>query len=175
ILFLPQICALRLPEVSDTDLRMRIRRRDPMTLIKPKGRCALLTILSLCLVLGVAYAQEQGKTSYMKLDITEPFGATMARMKAAKAAIQKKQTDLLNERYDLSDRPVAGVTMERGKPLQEGIRVKLPAGMTWEKLASMSPEEIRDKNLFPKGFFPLPHPNHSEGGMLFPHFEIDEI
>jgi cytochrome c peroxidase len=39
----------------------------------------------------------------------------------------------------------------------------------------MSPEEIREKNLFPKGFHPLPHPNHSEGGMLFPHFEIDEI
>jgi cytochrome c peroxidase len=42
-------------------------------------------------------------------------------------------------------------------------------------LAAMSPEQIRDKNLFPKGFYPLPHPNHPEGGMVFPHFEIDEI
>jgi len=25
--------------------------------------------------------------------------------------------------------------MERNKPLQEGVRVKLPEGMTWEKLA----------------------------------------
>ena len=99
----------------------------------------------------------------------------MARMKAAKPAIEKRQADLLSERYDLSDRPAAGVTMERDKPLQEGIRVKLPEAMTWEKLASMSPEEIREKNLFPKGFYPLPHPNHPEGGMLFPHFEIDEI
>jgi cytochrome c peroxidase len=99
----------------------------------------------------------------------------MARMKAAKPAIEKRQADLLGERYDLSDRPAAGVTMERGKALQEGIRVKLPEAMTWEKLASMSPEEIREKNLFPKGFYPLPHPNHPEGGMLFPHFEIDEI
>jgi len=39
----------------------------------------------------------------------------------------------------------------------------------------MSPEEIRDKNLFPKGFYPLPHPNHPEGGMVFPHYEIEEI
>ena len=39
----------------------------------------------------------------------------------------------------------------------------------------MSPAEIREKNLFPKGFYPLPHPNHPEGGMLFPHFEINEI
>jgi hypothetical protein len=124
-------------------------------------------LLALAIALGIAYAQEQGKTSYTKLDITEPFTSIMARMKAAKPAIEKRQADLLGERYDLSDRPAAGVTMERGKALQEGIRVKLPEAMTWEKLASMSPEEIREKNLFPKGFYPLPHPNHPEGGMLF--------
>ena len=39
----------------------------------------------------------------------------------------------------------------------------------------MSPDEIKDKGLFPKGFLPLPHPNHPEGGMLFPKFHIDEI
>lgn len=39
----------------------------------------------------------------------------------------------------------------------------------------MTPDEIREKNLFPKGFFPLPHPNHNEGGMLFPQFVIDEV
>jgi cytochrome c peroxidase len=39
----------------------------------------------------------------------------------------------------------------------------------------MSPQEVRDKNLFPAGFLPLPHPNQAEGGMLFPQFEIDEI
>src|SRR5271166_5496261 len=39
----------------------------------------------------------------------------------------------------------------------------------------MTPEKIRDENLFPKGFYPLPHPNHAEGGMVFPKFEIDEI
>jgi cytochrome c peroxidase len=47
--------------------------------------------------------------------------------------------------------------------------------MTWEKLALMSPDEIRDKNAWPKGFYPLPHPNHPEGGMVFPKFHIDEI
>jgi cytochrome c peroxidase len=83
--------------------------------------------------------------------------------------------DLLNERYDLSNRPAKGVTMSRGKPIQEGVRVKLPRGITWEKLAAMSPEEIREKDVFPAGFFPLPFPNHPEGGMLFPKFHIDEI
>jgi len=81
----------------------------------------------------------------------------------------------LEERYDLSNRPAQGVTMFRGKPVQEGVRVKLPAGVTWERLAAMSPEEIKAKDLWPAGFYPLPHPNHPEGGMVFPKVHIDEI
>ena len=65
--------------------------------------------------------------------------------------------------------------MSRGKPVQEGVRARLPAGTTWEALGAMTPEEIRDKDLFPPGFLPLPHPNHPEGGMVFPRFHIDEI
>jgi hypothetical protein len=47
--------------------------------------------------------------------------------------------------------------------------------MTWDKLAAMSPDEIREMDVFPAGFFPLPFPNHPEGSMLFPKFHIDEI
>jgi cytochrome c peroxidase len=114
-------------------------------------------------------------SSYSPVVIKEDFESTVARMKAAKPEIMKRQMDLLEERYDLSDRPAAGVTMSRGKPVQGGVRVKLPEGMTWQKLSEMTPEEIREKNLFPKGFLPLPHPNHKEGGMVFPQFVIDEI
>jgi cytochrome c peroxidase len=122
-------------------------------------------------------AQESGKkgSSFAPVDIKEDFATTMARMKAAKPEVMKRQMDLLNERYDLSTRQAPGVTMARGKPIQEGVRVKLPTGMTWEKLAAMSPDEIRNKDLFPKGFLPLPHPNHQEGGMVFPKFHIEEI
>jgi cytochrome c peroxidase len=129
------------------------------------------------IVIGAAYAQDSEKraTSYSPVDIKEKFASIMARMKAEKPEIMKRQTDLLNERYDLSDRPAKGVTMSRGKAVQEGVRVKLFKGMTWEKLAALSPEEIREKGLFPAGFFPLPFPNHPEGGMLFPKFQIDEI
>ena len=65
--------------------------------------------------------------------------------------------------------------MSRGKAVQEGVRAKLADGVTWEELGAMRPEEIREKGLFPKGFLPLPHPNHNEGGMLFPQFVIDEM
>lgn len=124
-----------------------------------------------------AYARQASPkpSSYAPVVITEEFDSTMARMKAAKPEVMKRQMDLLAERYDLSDRPVGGVTMSRGKPVQEGARAKLPAGMAWQKLAEMTPGEIREKGLFPKGFMPLPHPNHPEGGMVFPQFVIDEI
>ena len=134
---------------------------------------ALLTI-----VMSIStFAQPplRGESSYSPVAIKENFESIMARMKAAKPEVMKRQMDLLNERYDLGNRPAQGVTMSRGKPIQEGVRVKLPPGMTWERLAAMSPEEIREKSLFPAGFFPLPHPNHPEGGMAFPKFHIDEV
>jgi cytochrome c peroxidase len=129
------------------------------------------------IVIGVAYAQDTGTvaTSYSPVDIKEGFASIMARMKAAKPEIMKRQMDLLDDRYDLSNRSAKGVTMSRGKAVQEGVRIKLPKDMTWEKLAAMSPEAIWENNIFPLGFYPLPFPNHPEGGMLFPKFQIDEI
>src|ERR1700720_2326994 len=127
--------------------------------------------------LGGPYAQQppRGKSSYAPVDITEPFSAILARLSAQKPAVEREHMAVLNERYDLSNRPAAGVTMDRTKPVQEGVRVKLPAGATWDGLAGMTPEQIRDRNLFPLGFLPLPHPKHQEGGMVFPRFEINEI
>ena len=135
------------------------------------------TLAMIVIVLGAPYAQEpkQKGTSYSPVDIKEDFGTILARMKAAKPEVMKRQMDLLNARYDLANRPAQDVTMSRGKPVQEGVRAKLPQGMTWEKLQAMSPEEVRGKDVFPAGFLPLPHPNHPEGGMLFPKFHINEI
>ena len=135
-----------------------------------------LIVGSLLSVLALVHAESANKaSSYSPVVITEPFDSILARWKAAKPEIMKRQMDLLSTRYDLGDHPAKGVSMSRGKPIQEGVRVKLPEGMTWEKLAPMSPEEIREKDIFPAGFFPLPHPNHPEGGMLFPKTHIEEI
>jgi len=143
---------------------------------RPRGFILLLGALAISLLLaGVPFAQERGQTSFSPVDIKDSFKSIYDRMVAAKPAVQKRHADLLNERYDLSNRPAAGVTMSRGKAVQEGPRAKLPTGMTWQQLGAMSPEEIKQKGLFPKGFLPLPHPNHPEGGMLFPKFHIDEI
>jgi cytochrome c peroxidase len=120
--------------------------------------------------------QPEKKPPAAPLETAEDFAAAMAKMKAGKPLDMKKQAELLAARYDLSDRPSKDLRMSGGrKAVQEGVRVLLPEGMTWERLAALSPEEIREKGVFPQGFLPLPHPNHDEGGMLFPKFHIDEI
>lgn len=145
------------------------------------GRVPLVIFAMVLITIGVVYAQEKQqekktvRSSYAPVNVTEPFNEIMARMKAAKPEVMKRHMDLLKDRYDLGKRPAKGVTMSRGKPVQEGVRVNLPKDVTWENLAAMTPEDIREKDLFPGGFMPLPHPNHAEGGMLFPKFHIDEI
>lgn len=115
------------------------------------------------------------KNSYQPVDDKESFATIHGRMVAAKAGIMKRQMDLLDERYDLSDRPMSGVAMDRTKPVQQGVRVKLPQGVTWTELANETPDQIRQKGTFPQGFLPLPHANHPEGGMVFPNSEIQEL
>jgi cytochrome c peroxidase len=142
------------------------------------GKVKLLLIgcfSAACLFTASAQQQQQSPSSYMPVDIKEPFSAVMSRMKAAKPEVMKRQMDLLNERYDLSRRVSNDVAMFRGKPIPVGPTARLGAGLTWESLAAMSPDEIREKGLFPKGFLPLPHPNHPEGGMVFPKMMIDEL
>ena len=67
---------------------------------------------------------DPSKSSYISVN-EEDFRTVLARMSSAKAQVMKRQMDLLGARYDLSDRPAAGVTMSRGKPVQDGVRVKL--------------------------------------------------
>jgi len=102
------------------------------------------------------------------------FAALLCRGEALRPVMDTRQTNLLEARYDLSDRPSA-VTMTRGKPIQAGVRVRLPSGLTWDDLDALTPDQIKADDLFPGGFMPLPHPNQDEGGMVLPQSSIDEI
>jgi cytochrome c peroxidase len=151
--------------------------------------CALVCAVVLCAV-GTALTQSRapaGKdqpdpekgplpTSYDQVGPVllgrESFKAMMTRDRAEKAAVMQRQQKLLEQRYDLSRRVDDRVKMSRGKPIPVGPTARLPEGTTWEKLAEMSPEEVRDKGLFPKGYLPLPHPHHEVGGMVFPQMEV---
>lgn len=138
-------------------------------------RRSLIGFGAVLAVSGVAISWAGGPSSYAPVVVTEEFGTIMKRMSEARPAVMKKQMDLLAKRYDLADRPADGVVMSKGKAVQGGVRVKLPDGVTWQQLAEMTPAEIREKGAWPAGFLPLPHPNHPEGGMVFPQHHIDEI
>ena len=124
-------------------------------------------------------AGDQTKSSYDQIAPVllgkGTFEEVLAKDKADKPAVTARQKKLLDERYDLTAHPDPKVKMTRGKPIPVGPAVRLPAGMTWDKLAAMSPDEIREKGLFPKGFLPLPHPKHETGGMVFPQMEIKQF
>src|SRR5918998_2389183 len=107
---------------------------------------------------------------------TLPFGAVKANDEAAKPAVMQRQQTLLEQRFDLGDRPIPGQMMSGArKPVQGGVRVKLPQGVTWGDLAAMTPTQIRERGLFPSGFLPLPHVKQATGGQVFPNNQIDEI
>ena len=107
---------------------------------------------------------------------TQPLATVRAEDEAAKPEVMRQQQQLFEQRFDLSDRPVPGVMMSGGlKPVQGGVRVKLPQGVSWDSLAQMTPDEIRDRGVLPLGFVPLPHVKQTTGGQVFPKVEIDEI
>jgi len=115
------------------------------------------------------------ESSYMPVKIDESFEQIMERRLKEKKARAARHEKLLAERYDFADRKHPNAKMSRGKPVQAGVRAKLPANTDWDALAKMSPDQIRERNLFPRGFMPLPHPDHEEGGMVFPDMMIKEV
>lgn len=151
--------------MNSVTLNMLSRRRVLATV-------AMLTSL---LIPTTSRAQETPPSSYSPVVERESFDTVVKRMVNEKAAIAKRHQQLLQARYDLSERVADDVKMSRGKAVQSGIRVQLPEGATWEQLGNLTPEEIKSQKLWPAGFYPLPHPNHPEGGMLFPEYHIAEI
>src|ERR1700736_5498839 len=129
----------------------------PMNLPNNRKLWTGVAFAAVTVALGSACSRQgrRGKATCAPMETTEPFSAILARLSAQKPSVEREHMAVLNERYDLSNRPAAGVTMDRTKPVQEGVRVKLTAGMTWDSLAGMTPEQIRDRNLFPPGFLPL--------------------
>jgi cytochrome c peroxidase len=107
---------------------------------------------------------------------TQPLSAVKAADETQKPQVMQRQRALLEERYDISNRPIPNSMMSgQRKPVQGGVRVKLPAGITWDELAAMSPDEVRQRGVLPAGFMPLPHVKQATGGQVFPNNQIDEI
>ncbi|MBA4110582.1 MAG: cytochrome B6 [Leptothrix sp. (in: Bacteria)] len=101
----------------------------------------------------------------------QTFEETMAADVRDKPGVMLGQQNLLSSRYNLTPKLDPLAKMSRGKPLAVGPTARLPKGLTWQALASMSPDEIRRRNLFP--YPALPHPKQATGGQVFPAMQID--
>ena len=130
--------------------------------------CAL-SVTAILIVTEAARAQQQRPSSFSPV-IEEPFETVRARDKAAKPRVMAEHQRRLEARYDLSRRVDESVRMTRGKPIPVGPTAKLKAGLTWDRLGSMTPEAIKAQDAFP--YLPLPHVNHPVGGMVFSQAEI---
>src|SRR5690606_31358227 len=86
-----------------------------------------------------------GGTTFFPVVSDVTFEEAMEKDVQAKPEVMDTQRKLLDKRYDLSDNPATGIAMSGGKPVQQGVRVKLTNGMTWEKLAEMAPTQIREQ------------------------------
>src|SRR6202051_4713043 len=147
----------------------------------PKSRetLGIAVALSLVSVLSIK-AQDHAtpsvpvKSSYQFPVAEEEFSSFFKRISADKPEVRNRQMSVLNERYDLSDRPDPNAKMSRGKPAQTGVPVKVAASASWDQLSAMSADELPARGFFPALFFPVPHPKNEEGGMVFPHFAIEE-
>ncbi|HKY03260.1 MAG TPA: cytochrome B6 [Blastocatellia bacterium] len=116
-----------------------------------------------------ARAQQDRPSSFTPV-VEEPFDVVMKRDKANKPRVMQAQQRLLESRYDLTRRVDPNVKMTRGKPIPVGPTARLKGGVTWEQLGSMTPDEIRERGVFP--YLPLPHVNHPVGGMVFPQVHV---
>jgi len=135
----------------------------------------VLVAMFIALALPAAHAAAPPDASYRPLP-TVPLAIAMKADEAAKPQVMARQRTLLERRYDLADRPASGVFMSGGrKPVQAGVRVRLRDGMTWERLAAMTPGEIRSQGAWPEGFLPLPHVKQTAGGQVFPTEQIEQI
>lgn len=70
-------------------------------------------------------------------------------------------------RYDFSGAAIPGAFMSGGKPVMAGPVARLSSEVaSFEALAELSPDEIRERGLFP--YEPLAHPLQSTAHMVFP-------
>lgn len=142
-----------------------------------RNRAVLPVILSAVVVVGAgvllshAQSAKQVVSSYGPVNQPETFSEIKAARMAVKAERFQAHAELLSSRYDLKESTGDG-RMSGGKAIPVGPTARL-RGTTWEQLDTMSPEQIRDRGLFP--YPPLPFPDHAEGGMLFPKMTIDVL
>jgi peptidoglycan hydrolase-like protein with peptidoglycan-binding domain len=84
----------------------------------------------------------------------QTFEETMKADIDAKPGVMAAQQQLLERRYDLTPRLDPDHRMSRGKPIAVGPTARLGSGQSWESLAKMTPEAIRQRTFSPTRLSP---------------------
>jgi cytochrome c peroxidase len=92
------------------------------------------------------------------------------KLSADKPRVMDAQRQLLERRYNLQPNLDPEAKMSRGKPVVVGPTARLAQGVTWERLAALTSDEIKQQNAFP--YPALPHPLQTNGGQVFPKMQI---
>jgi cytochrome c peroxidase len=115
------------------------------------------------------------KTYSIPIVAAKSFQQVMEEDSAARDKENAEQKALLEQRYDLGNKPSETMMSGGRKAVQQGVRVRPQANASFEQLNQMTPGQIKEANAWPMGFRPLPHSKHETGGMVFPKLQIDEI
>lgn len=110
----------------------------------------------------------KGATSFMSPDLPMPWDEWLSFNVKQKPELMEDVRKYMNSRFDFTNEVYEGQFMSGGrKAIMKGPITKLPKGVnSYEDLAKLSPDEIRNNDLFP--FLPLAHPLASTAHMVFP-------
>lgn len=113
------------------------------------------------------YAGKAG-SSFGSPTLPSSFDEWVKMNKDRKPGLMKKVDEYMAARFDFSGKTVEGIMMSGNrKPVMAGPIARLPKGISsYEDLSKLTPEEIREQDLFP--YKPLAHPISTTAHMVFP-------
>ena len=159
-LYLRQSAAARAQQGEGPDFGLGVNHASKLAAYPPGG-AGTRTPFDLFRYAG------KGGCSWGSPDLGMPFKEWVAWHAAQKPELMADCRTYMNSRFDFSAKAIAGVTMTRGKPIMQGPVARIPAGVaSFEELANLSSDEIRERNLFP--YLPLAHPLQTTAHMVFP-------
>lgn len=115
----------------------------------------------------------KGETSFASPTLPMRFEQWVSFNKSQKPSLMADVKRYMKGRFHFDNKTISGQFMSSGrKPIMAGPVTRLPRGVnSFEELAAMSPEKMKQKDLFP--FKPLAHPIQSTAHMVFPKFWTD--
>ncbi len=115
----------------------------------------------------------KGPSSWGSPNLHVPWDEWVKHCEEQKPELMAEWNARMNDRFDFHGQGIPGVMMSGGqKPVPIGPIARLPKEIkTFEDLANLSAEEIKQQDVFP--YKPLAHPLQTTAHMLFPQAWIE--